>query len=296
MNKKFVIGAPMQGLRLDQAICRLCPELSLRGARRVINNGNVLLAGKKAAPALKVAAGGEIAIIFPDKPANAPVEAKLLARQGDFFFFYKPPKMHSAALAGGNNYNLENAIPDLLARQGIKKNISLLQRLDFETSGILAGAASEDAAKWYREQEKGGLCQKYYFAVLTGRLEEAVLVKNALDCAKRKKTRVLATEAQPNNWTLIEPIAYADNTTLARCMIKMGARHQIRAHTAFIGHCLQGDNLYGDSGSENFLLEHCHFKMPGHEIKYLDEESLIRELFGPAANAAMSGETEKCTL
>lgn len=182
-------------------------------------------------------------------------------------------------MAGSLAANLEDALPSLVAAQMARQTVRLLQRLDFGTSGIVAGALSEKAERAWRAQEKTGLVHKYYLALLAGKLEKAVTVDLALDTANRRKSRVLdkpgtsATSFMPLagfsaeelETLLPETSVPREPVTLAVCGIWSGQRHQIRAHAAAIGHPLHGDDLYGD-GNGVFVLQHFALSFPGHKI------------------------------
>lgn len=295
MREAKTIPDSLDGQRLDCVLRGLWPDLSLRAARRLIADGNALLDGKIAAASRKVRKGGEVAVWQAENPALPVAGACLLAIHGGFYFFYKPRGMHSVALAGRNNVSLESLAPGILAGRGIVADVRLLQRLDFGTGGIITGAGTEAAAVWYRDAEKRGLCKKYYYAALCGYLERSIYAKNALDCASRRAVRPLREEAGPLGWTLFEPVAYAGGLTLARCMIRIGARHQIRVHAAAIGHSLAGDPLYGVSDGNGFMLEHFHLKFPGYDLVYLDKNSRIRQFFSDQL-LDIPGERQLCAL
>ena len=47
--------------------------------------------------------------------------------------------------------------------------------------------------------------------------------------------------------TVYEPIAFSDEYTYVRVILKTGRTHQIRVHFSHIGHPLAGDDLYGNN-------------------------------------------------
>lgn len=302
MLDKTRLTMEMQGLRLDCVLRRLCPGLSLRAARRLIADGNVLLDGAAAGHAgRKVHAGEEIE--FACLPVDSVImpQAFLLLSHDGFYFFYKPRGMHTSMLAGRQNSSLESHAPRLLAEKGLPPEFIMLQRLDYGTAGIVAAAASDEAASWYREMEKQGLCQKSYHAALTGYLQEEIYARSRLHCANRKVTRWDGVETGQLEWTLFEPLEYAQNLTMARCRIKMGKRHQIRAHAASIRHPLAGDTLYGGSGERGFILEHYHLQFPGFDLEYMDCRSPLAGIFAsyPAKDCSrfvFNGGIHSCIL
>lgn len=190
---------------------------------------------------------------------------------------FKPGGLHSAALAGGHAPNAENLLPGL----------KLLNRLDGPTSGILMLAGTPAGERQWREAEDAGNTRKTYIALCTGHLEAPTVVRAALDTARRSVTRVHDHDtADRLRHTEVMPLAHLradalasiiasdcnegmhEDITLVCCRIRKGARHQIRAHMAHIGHQLLGDTLYGAPASPlqgrcPLFLHHARIALPG---------------------------------
>lgn len=204
------------------------------------------------------------------------------AEAGGLAALFKPAGMHSEALAGKPGTSLEA----LLA--GLPGCARLLNRLDCATSGIVMAALDAEGERRWKEAQDGGLTRKHYLALLQGRLEGERLVKLRLILKGRE--RVLAEMAEhPDHrrHTLIVPLAHlapdrlrdiaepAGEATLAGCQILKGARHQIRAHAASLGHPLLGDARYGAEGrpaaEERFFLHHGRIELPGFAASCLPD-------------------------
>lgn len=291
-------GAELAGQRLDRALAALLPGMGLRGRRRRVEGGAVLVNGRPGRAAQRLRAGDWLELLpaggmaASGGPACSPGGvgaddvARLLERQGRYCFFYKPAGLHSAALAGGGGPSLEALLPRLLGRAADGEQPAalpvLLQRLDYGTSGLICAACDAAAAAAFRAAEAAGECEKRYLAVLEGRLAAPVTVRNALDTARRARSLVLPDTAEAVRWTEFLPLHFWDaaalpkalsglashgGATLAACRIRRGARHQIRAHAARMGHPLAGDSLYGASGAlsgrAGFCLHHGGLRVPG---------------------------------
>jgi len=194
----------MVSQRLDFALSLLLPHMGLRGRKRCIENGLVLVNGRACTAAQRLRKGDVVTLHEAEQePAVAapPVktvgqaaacssgmdsnqcEPRLLAIQGALCFFFKPAGLHTAALVGGTAPSLEAMLPQLLtstarnaganstADSAADLRPQLLQRLDHGTSGLVCGAFSSEAADDFRRLEVAGHCEKRYVALLAGRLE-----------------------------------------------------------------------------------------------------------------------------
>ena len=283
-----IAGHEQSGQRLDAALAVLFPSLGLRGRRRLWKSQMVLVDGIARSPAFRLQ-GGETIRLVPACLDGAEQDVfavfsedppRLLARRGGLFFLYKPSALHTESLAGSSAYSLASALERIMPDASVMQ-LQLLTRLDQGTSGIVTAAGDEDAAWHWRQQENAGGISKQYLAVLEGQLDSEQTVRNALDLTQARRTRVLDADGPVLRHTRIRPLAYflaADAPelisgcpgdlcfTLALCCITKGARHQIRAHAAHIGHPLTGDKLYGARSGAPFFLHHCHVQWPEGQV------------------------------
>ena len=256
------------GTRLDFFIARSL-SCGQRTAKRLIANGGVTVNGKNKPAHYKLAAGMEIVVInAPTKSPGLESACALysgvvpVAKNADYAVFYKPGGLHTAKIAGSASASLEGMLschtPPLV----------LLSRLDRDTSGLVPAAFSPNAAKQFKEMEAAAQVRKEYVTLVRGSLHQPLLLQNTLDTNNRKTTRVLDTFSEDaTRFTEIRPLplpAPVENATLAVATIMRGARHQIRAHLAFAGHPIIGDDLYGENDFTGPLyLHHARLTFPG---------------------------------
>ena len=280
------VDAARHGERLDRALMATC-GLSLRAARRLIADGGIQVDGTPATAAQRLRAGQTIELPAAGQPADATADVVLLARHGDYVAFAKPAGLHSSPLAGRPAPTLAAAAQALWDATARPAPLHFLQRLDRGTSGIVCAALSAEAARRFRAEEADGCWSKCYLALLCGELAAPLTANRALDVNNRRSSRVLDRAAPPLRQTRFYPLhalhgdaaaaVLAANglpparraVTLAACVIRCGARHQIRAHAASLGLPLCGDSRYGTpgddqpSGAERFLLHHACLAGPG---------------------------------
>ena len=282
------VDAALAGERLDRALMRL-GDLSLRAARRLIEDGGVRVDGRTATAALRLRPGQRIEAAAPAADPPRPAGVRLLAREGDFAAFFKPAGLHSSPLAGRGGGSLEEAAQALWAAAfpAEPARLRFLQRLDCATSGLVCAALTDAARQRFRVAEAAGQCRKDYLALLCGELDTPRLADRALDVRNRRVSRVLDRQADPLRHTRLAPLAVWRGAqaaallaacglppahgpvTLACCTIRCGARHQIRAHAAALGLPLCGDERYAhpqdnppNPARERFFLHHACLTTP----------------------------------
>jgi 23S rRNA pseudouridine1911/1915/1917 synthase len=320
-DSALILGPEWAGTRLDRALLALAPGASLALRRRLIETGQALLDGRVRPPGHKVRIGQTLALApssaAPGLPPSgaAPAAstpsplphssgpllppAALLVRQGSFAALRKPAGLPTAALAGKPGPSLEALLPALLPGEAP----ILLTRLDTPTSGLVLAALAPEAAQTFRTLESRNLVRKQYLAVVHGRLDHPLVLTQALDTAKRKKTRVLSQpDPDPARHTRAEPLAEPPGLaalahgplTLIRAVIGRGARHQIRAHLAQAGHPLLGDPLYGpkEEAPRPLLLHHQQIDFPGFSARI---EPDWPEVFGPGEEVPPQSPTQPKT-
>ena len=128
----------------------------------------------------------------------------------------------------------------------------LTNRLDFETSGVLIAAKSRQCWLNVREQYRRGLVTKTYLALVRGRPTPGTVIEGYVGNRYRGSTKVTFQKNDAKRFTytrsIIEEVSQWGVSScyyIAKIRTNTGARHQIRAHCAEIGHPLRSDTLYG---------------------------------------------------
>jgi 23S rRNA pseudouridine1911/1915/1917 synthase len=263
-NETITVAAEHEGARLDRALEAALPDAGLRLRRRLCDEGKVLVDGRSRKPGYKVRTGQRVEINGREVAVtHGDLGLRVVERSERFAAIFKPGGVHSAAIAGKDSPSAEEALPGLLPGT----SPVLLNRLDYLTSGLLLVALDPEGAQGYQTLEQAGDIRKFYLAEVRGRLDGVVTVKSRLDVDDRRTTRVLDQEdGDARRWTDVEVLSHDHDrdTTLVRCLIVKGARHQIRAHLAGLGHPIVGDPLYGGGKEgEQLMLRHYRVEFPG---------------------------------
>ncbi len=140
--------------------------------------------------------------------------------------------------------------------------LSIVNRLDSETSGLVIVAKSSHAAGRLGIEFQERRVLKEYQAVLCGRLapSEGVLSQPlGIKQFQRFRLRV-HDEAGESARTHYAVLGYGDNSGFAYTWVKArpetGRMHQLRAHFLLAGHPILGDKIYIDPHLFSRYLEH----------------------------------------
>ena len=137
--------------------------------------------------------------------------------------------------------------------KGIAKVCRVINRLDRNTSGLVLIALDAHSA----EQLKGAV-EKTYTAIARGRFENSHGIIDRPIARQQESiiTRCVRADGQravTEYWVKKSD----DNFSLCDIRLHTGRTHQIRVHFSYIGHPLEGDDLYGGS-TENISRHALH--------------------------------------
>lgn len=126
----------------------------------------------------------------------------------------------------------------------------LCHRLDNQTSGLILLSKSQAAADAVGVAMQDGEIGKQYLAIVTGTPDPAhadrtaFLIKDAVHARVRVVRSALPGARQIR--TAYDTLGSGGGLSLLAITLHTGRTHQIRAHLAFLGHPVLGDDLYGN--------------------------------------------------
>jgi len=218
--------------------------------------GALYINGRAARFRDKVKPGDEIRLVFPEEGSHIePEDIPLTVLYEDEYIIAidKQPGMVVHPTKGHREGTVAAAIVNYMRQRGESYRPRFISRLDMDTSGVLlVGKSSHAQADLARQSSAGGV-EKYYLAVLEGRLEDDLPPSGVIDLPIG-----LAQPGEPRRAVISEEDGgYASRTeyevletasfTVVRARLITGRTHQIRVHFAHYGHPVLGDQLYGSS-------------------------------------------------
>lgn len=246
-----------QGERIDRWIASQL-ELSRSRVQSLIGHGQVELnQGLCTDKKTPLQAGDRIHLVVPPplevdlSPEDIPLD--ILYEDTELLVVNKPKGMVVHPSAGHASGTLVNA---LLAHcqhlSGIngEQRPGIVHRLDKDTSGALVVAKSDRAHQHLQAQIQAKTARREYLAIVFGRPKTQSGTVNApvgRHPVERKKMAVVPLEKGKHavtHWQLSEAFG---NFSLIAYQLDTGRTHQIRVHSAHIGHPIVGDPVYTHS-------------------------------------------------
>ena len=142
--------------------------------------------------------------------------------------------------------SLSNGVRYYFDKIGLKKKIRVVNRLDYNTSGIVVFAKCEYIHEQFSKQMKQHIFQKEYLCIINGFLDNSYGI---IDLPIGRKQGSIIERCIDKNGqksiTHYEVLKTFSDYSLVKCILETGRTHQIRVHFSAIGHPLLGDTLYG---------------------------------------------------
>jgi len=175
MRRRFQVGQPSAGTRLDLFLAGACSDISRSRVQKLIEEGAVRVAGSAVKRSHVVRAGEEIELDVPDpRPTELVAEEIPLAvlfEDDHLLAIDKPPGIVVHPSPGHSSGTLVNAllhhVRDLSGIGG-ERRPGIVHRLDRDTSGVLLVAKNEEAHASLARQMKRRTMKKEYLALAAG--------------------------------------------------------------------------------------------------------------------------------
>jgi len=249
--------------RIDKYISSKNEDISRVMVQRLIDEGNILVNGKRTKASYKVQTGDKILVRIEDpKPTElVPQEIPLdvVYEDNDILVINKQKGLVVHPGNGNQDGTLVNAIlarcKDSLSGIGGEIRPGIVHRIDKDTSGLLIVAKNDKAHINMSNQIKEHKVKKTYLALVRGVIKENLATIN-MPIARSTKDRVkMAVDKNGKNAvTHIKVLERFNGYTYIEVNIETGRTHQIRVHMSQIGYPLVGDYVYSN-GKNPFGVE-----------------------------------------
>ena len=245
---------PPERTRLARRVAEIYPELSFTRAKRAVEGGQVSVDGARAGDA-----GAWVSVeqrVVWDR--NLPVErivqgpaVELVHADADVAVAVKPAGLLTQPTTDREKDTLLTRVSSALARRksagASRPFLSIVHRLDKETSGLVAFATSRRGLESLQAQLEDHSMERTYEALVEGDLErDSGTLDRALVGDGTHRRRWVARHSERGkpavtHWEVVHRYGVA---THVRVRLETGRTHQIRIHFAAVDHPVVGERVY----------------------------------------------------
>lgn len=255
--RKVEIDADRAGQRVDNYLRTELPGVPKSRVYRILRRGEVRVNGGRVKAEYKLNEGDVVRIppvriraegAPPSERAAEGMLATAIYEDKRLLVINKPT---GVAVHGGSGVShgvielLRHARPDL-------KDLSLVHRLDRETSGCLVLAKRRSALRDLHARFREGKVTKNYLALVDGDWqygEQLIDVPLYVQNRKNGERHVIVRDDGKSASTRVSLSRSFGIYSLMQCAPETGRTHQIRVHLEHAGHPILGDDRYGDADS-----------------------------------------------
>jgi 23S rRNA pseudouridine1911/1915/1917 synthase len=257
--------------RLDLYLSSELQNLSRSRLQQLIEQGHVLLNDQVCtSKKINLKVGDRICVEIPSvqplKLVAEDIPLDILYEDEQLLILNKPAGLVVHPAPGHPDGTLVNALlahcPNLAGIGGVQRP-GIVHRLDKDTTGAIAIAKTDIAYQHLQAQLQAKTARREYLGVVYGvpKTESGIInLPISRHPQDRKKMAIVPTEqggrTAITHWQIRERLS---NYTLIHFLLETGRTHQIRVHSAKIGHPIVGDSVYGAGRSVGVNL-------PGHAL------------------------------
>jgi 23S rRNA pseudouridine1911/1915/1917 synthase len=209
-------------------------------------NGSLIKMYEKGNP------GDRITVSLPNEksdfePENIPIS--VVYEDDDLLIINKQPGYVVHPTKGHPCHTIANGVMNYMLENQKHFKIRFINRLDMDTSGLLAIAKNSHCQDDMSKQMGENGVTKKYAAVVKGIIaEEEGTVDLPIDKEQEDHVkRAVIKDGYPSvtHYKVLE--RFEKGYTLVELVLETGRTHQIRVHMSHIGHPIVGDVLYGEA-------------------------------------------------
>lgn len=243
--------------RLDQYVVGKLGSVSRAFCSKLIEQGRVLVNGKKEKAGYRIKAGDKITIDFnPDVKAVIPaIDLPVLYEDEDCVVISKPVGILTHSKGA---FNPEATVATwlesrIMGMEGDRAGI--VHRLDRATSGVMICAKTPEALSWLQKQFSQRRVKKTYLAIVQGHPKRPeAIIDMAIERNPKKPQTFRVGSNGKSAVTAYKVLQENEKYSLVELKPTTGRTHQLRVHMEHLGHPIVGDVFYGGKEAKRLFL------------------------------------------
>ncbi len=270
--KEITISSKEEGQKLHRFLERYFKGASQGFLYKMLRKKQIVLNEKKADGREALRNGDRIRVFFSDetfakmqgkedsrlryeKLCGIEDEPDVVYEDDDILIVNKPAGI-LAQKAGKDDLSMNEIILAHMIREGTLRFSEFLafcpsvaNRLDRNTSGLLLAGKTLEGQQFLASELKERTAHKRYRCLVKGEVVKPERLHGYLTKDEASNTVTVTKEPRPGAKEIVTaflPLEKSAQATLLEVELLTGRSHQIRAHLAFFGHPILGDQKYGD--------------------------------------------------
>jgi len=218
----------------------------------------VRLNGVEAEGWIPLKTGDQVTVDFPQETSNFVAEnipLKIIYEDDDILILNKQAGIVCHPTKGHPSHTISNGLQHYIDTTNKEFKIRFINRLDMDTSGVLAIAKNSHSQDAIIKQMQQNNVEKKYLAMVKGIIpEDSGTINQPIGQPDPLLVQRGVVEGGDESTTHFKVISrYSKGYSLVELLLETGRTHQIRVHLAYLGYPIVGDHLYGEN--EPFLIE-----------------------------------------
>lgn len=254
----FEINQELSGQRLDNFLIKKLKGLPKSLIYKLVRSGQVRVNKKRSKVSYRIS-DNDLIRIPPYLLQENIIADKILLNTNEYIhyeneYFLLIDKPYGISVHSGTNQEVDFLSSLRKAQNNI--NLSLVHRLDKNTSGCLLVSKNYQVASDLGKELMNNNIKKKYYALLMGVLDKEIIeIESKIEKDAKYQKMIVNEDDGREAYTKITLLQKYKSFSFVEIEIETGRTHQIRVHTSSIGHPVVGDSKYDISNSKKINKE-----------------------------------------